>query len=186
MKQTQEHEIRLNHAIEAFDLDITGVSALDIGASTGGFTDCLLQRGANYIYAVDVGYGQLADRIRSDPRVHVMERTNAREPFPLPASVNLIVADVSFISLKLVLPPSIKHLSAEGYILVLVKPQFEASRQELEKGGIIQNIQTQKQIVNRIRNFCIEENFEVLNEIPSPIQGQKGNQEYFLHIKSNT
>ena len=105
--------IKLNHAIEAFDLDITGVSALDIGASTGGFTDCLLQRGANYIYAVDVGYGQLADRIRSDPRVHVMERTNAREPFPLPASVNLIVADVSFISLKLVLPPSIKHLSAE-------------------------------------------------------------------------
>src|SRR5439155_482373 len=129
----------LEGALDDFALDVAGLVALDVGSSTGGFTDCLLQRGAARVYAVDVGKGQLDWKLRSDARVRVMEGINAREGFELPEAVDLIVADLSFISLRIALPPSFRHLRHAGAVVALVKPQFEAGREAVEKGGIVRD-----------------------------------------------
>ncbi|CAI8011363.1 Putative rRNA methyltransferase YqxC [Geodia barretti] len=127
---------KLAHALDEFGIDPTGMVALDIGASTGGFTDCLLQRGAVRVYAIDVGHGQLAYTLRQDPRVVCFEKLNARLPFQLPEPVDLLVIDVSFISLTLALPQPLTHLQAGGYAVALIKPQFEARRGEVGRGGV--------------------------------------------------
>ncbi|MBU2536565.1 MAG: TlyA family RNA methyltransferase, partial [Chloroflexi bacterium] len=126
--------IKLAHALDAFQMDVSGVVAADIGASTGGFTDCLLQRGATKIYAIDVGYGQLDYRLRQDARVVVMERINARYPVSLPEKVDLATIDLSFISVTKVIPATLELLKDDGVLLVLIKPQFEAKREEVGRG----------------------------------------------------
>ena len=131
--------IKLDHALDQFKIDVSGVVAMDVGASTGGFTDCLLKRGAGRVYAVEVGYGQLDYRLRVDPRVTVMERVNARYRFSLTEQVDLITMDVSFISLKKIIPTVAKLLKPGGRLVCLVKPQFEAWRSKVEKGGLVKD-----------------------------------------------
>lgn len=131
--------LKLAHALDEFQLDVSGLSVLDVGASTGGFTDCVLQRDANMVYAVDVGHGQLHYGLRKDERVSVMEKTNARYPFELPELVDLIVMDVSFISIGMVIPEVIRHLKQGHYIVSLVKPQFECQRDQVGRGGVIKD-----------------------------------------------
>ncbi len=175
--------IKLAHALDQFELDVSRKVALDVGASTGGFTDCLLQRGARKVYALDVGYGQLDYRLRSDPRVVVMERINARYPFTLPERVGLAVADVSFISLTKVLPSVEEHLSQEGIVLALIKPQFEARRGEVGRGGIIRDSRTHASVLGRFILWAVERRLRVLGLTPSPIPGSEGNREFFILLR---
>jgi len=175
--------VKLSSTLTSFNLDVTGMTALDVGASTGGFTDCLLQRGAKHVYAVDVGYGQIAERLRADPRVTVKERVNAREPFALPGRVGLLVSDVSFISLRLVLPPSIEHLSPGGHALVLVKPQFEAGKGQVGKGGVVRDPLVHAQVVGGFCVWAISHGLRFLGIRPSPIEGDKGNREFFVLLQ---
>jgi 23S rRNA (cytidine1920-2'-O)/16S rRNA (cytidine1409-2'-O)-methyltransferase len=175
--------VKLSSALAAFNLNVTDLTALDVGASTGGFTDCLLQRGTRHVYAVDVGYGQLAERLRSNPRVTVMERVNAREPFALPGRVGLLVSDVSFISLRLVLPPSLEHLSPGGYALVLVKPQFEVGKGQVAKGGVVRDPMIHAQVVGSFCVWAISQGLRFLGVRPSPIEGDKGNREFFVLLQ---
>jgi 23S rRNA (cytidine1920-2'-O)/16S rRNA (cytidine1409-2'-O)-methyltransferase len=176
--------MKLVAALEQFKIDVSGKVALDVGASTGGFTDCLLQHGAARVYDVDVGYGQLAWRLRQDPRVVVLERTNirylAREA--IPEEMDLVVVDVSFISLKLVLPKVISFLRPGGAILALVKPQFEVGKGQVGKGGVVRDQQLQLQIVAEIQRFAQTLGLMVMGVIPSPVLGPKGNQEYLLYL----
>ncbi|MEA3340772.1 MAG: TlyA family RNA methyltransferase, partial [Chloroflexota bacterium] len=130
---------KLEAALARFGLDVAGMAAADVGASTGGFTDCLLQRGARRVYAIDVGYGQLAWRLRNDSRVVVMERTNARYLEDLPEPVDLVTADVAFISLRIILPVAARWLRPDGQVVALIKPQFEAGRREVRKGGVVRD-----------------------------------------------
>ncbi len=175
--------IKLAHALEQFQLPISGKVALDVGASTGGFTDCLLQRGAQRVYALDVGYGQLDYRLRSDPRVVVMERVNARYPFTLPGPVDLATVDVSFISLTKVIPSVREHLKPEGYIVALLKPQFEAERSEVGKGGVIKDPAVQARILGRFVLWVVEQRIRLRGLTPSPILGDKGNREFFCLLE---
>lgn len=177
--------IKLAHALTAFNINPDGLVALDVGASTGGFTDCLLQRGAQRIYALDVGYGQMALKLRNDPRVTVMERTNARYPFALPEPVRLATVDVAFISLNLVLPSLIQHLDQEGQIVALVKPQFEAFRSEVGSKGVIRSPKTHASILGRIGIWVINQGLRIRAMQPSPIKGDAGNREFFLHLTLN-
>ena len=172
--------LKLAGALEAFGLDPHGWVALDIGASTGGFTDCLLQGGAAHVFAVDAGRGQLAEKMRSDPRVTSMERTNARYPFDLPEPVDLIVADVSFISLRLVLPPTLAHLRAGGLALALVKPQFEAGRGEVKRGGVVGDPAVHARTVGGFCVWAVGQGLRLRGIRPSPIEGQSGNREFFV------
>ncbi len=174
---------KLEGALDALGLDPRGWTALDVGASTGGFTDCLLQRGAARVYAVDVGRGQLADRLRSDPRVVSMERTNAHHPFDLPEEVDLLVADVSFISLRLVLPASLAHLRAGGQALVLVKPQFEAGRREVGRGGVVRDPAVHARTVGAFCLWAIGEGLRLLGVRASPLEGEAGNREFFVLLR---
>ncbi len=174
---------KLEGALVALGLDPQGWTALDVGASTGGFTDCLLQRGAARVYAVDVGRGQLADRLRGDARVVSMERTNARETFDLPEAVDLLVADVSFISLRLVLPPSLAHLRAGGQALVLVKPQFEAGRREVGRGGVVRDPAVHARTVGAFCLWAIGEGLQLLGIRPSSLEGDAGNREFFVLLR---
>ncbi len=176
---------KLDGAIDALGLDPQGWTALDVGASTGGFTDCLLQRGAVRVYAVDVGRGQLAERLRGDARVVSMERTNARRPFDLPEEVDLLVADVSFISLRLVLPPSLAHLRAGGLGLVLVKPQFEAGRGEVPRGGVVRDPAVHARTVGAFCLWAIGEGLQLLGVRPSPLEGDAGNREFFVLLRKS-
>jgi 23S rRNA (cytidine1920-2'-O)/16S rRNA (cytidine1409-2'-O)-methyltransferase len=177
--------IKLAAALEAFNIEVTGQVALDIGASTGGFTDCLLQHGADRVYSVDVGYGQLAWRLRQDPRVIVLERTNfrylAREA--IPEEVDLAVVDVSFISLKLIIPKIVPFLKSGGIILALVKPQFEVGKGQVGKGGVVRDPELQLRTVDEIKNFSQSLGLAVQGVLPSPILGPKGNQEYLLYLQ---
>ena len=141
--------LKLAHALDTFAVSPQGLAALDVGASTGGFTDCLLQRGARRVYAVDVGYGQLDYRLREDRRVTVLEKCNARNPIPLPERVDLITVDVSFISVELVLPSVLEHLVEKCYLVVLVKPQFEARKEEVGRGGVIKDPQVHARVLGR-------------------------------------
>ena len=174
---------KLDAALDELGLAIAGRVVLDIGSSTGGFTDCVLQRGASRVYAVDVGKGQLEWKLRNDPRVVVMEGVNAREGFTLPEPVDLIVADVSFISLRLAVPPSFRHLRDRGDIVALVKPQFEAGRDAVGKGGVVREPQTRAAAVVAVANDLASRGFGVVAVTPSPIAGREGNREIFVHAR---
>lgn len=169
---------KLAAALDAFGVNPAGRIAADVGASTGGFTDCLLQRGAARVYAIDVGYGQLAWELRQDARVVVMERVNARYLEALPEPVSLVTMDVSFISLRHILPQVARWLELGGEVIVLIKPQFEAGRRWVGKGGVIRDERVHAWVLNRILSWAREEGWAVLGLVPSPIKGPKGNIEF--------
>jgi len=174
--------IKLARALDEFNLDVTSLTAMDIGASTGGFTDCLLQRGAKRIYAIDVGYGQLDYKLRQDPRVVVMERINAHYPFSLPEKVNMATIDLSFISVTKVIPNLIGYLIQPGYIIILFKPQFEAKRKEVPKGGIIKDPQVHARVLGRFIVWATEHDLRLRGLVASPILGAEGNKEFLLFL----
>jgi 23S rRNA (cytidine1920-2'-O)/16S rRNA (cytidine1409-2'-O)-methyltransferase len=175
--------IKLDHALTHFRLDVSAKVAADIGASTGGFTDCLLQRGAGRVYAIDVGYGQLDYRLRQDKRVVVMERVNARYPVSLPEKVDLATIDLSFISVEKVLPSVARLLKDDGYLIVLLKPQFEAKRSEVGKGGVIKNPLVHARVIGRFIAWAVGQGFRVRGLIASPILGAEGNTEFFVLLR---
>jgi len=172
--------IKLAHALDEFKLDVNSLTAMDVGASTGGFTDCLLQHGAKRVYAIDVGYGQLDYKIRQDPRVVVMERVNAHYPFSLPKKVNMVTIDLSFISVTKVIPNIIGHLIQPGYIIVLLKPQFEAERQEVGKGGIVKDPQVHARVLGRFIVWAVDHSLSLGGLLASPIFGAEGNKEFLI------
>jgi 23S rRNA (cytidine1920-2'-O)/16S rRNA (cytidine1409-2'-O)-methyltransferase len=173
---------KLHHALDALGIEVSGRDCLDLGASTGGFTDCLLQRGAARVIALDVGRGQLHERIRNDPRVIVVERMNARELSTLPFAPDFVTCDVSFISLRLVLPPALR-LAAPGWeALVLVKPQFEAGRADVGGGGVVRDLDVRRRVVGEIATAALEWGAEPVAAVDSGLPGPKGNRETFLHL----
>jgi 23S rRNA (cytidine1920-2'-O)/16S rRNA (cytidine1409-2'-O)-methyltransferase len=174
---------KLAHALTCTGLDVNGTRCLDVGASTGGFTDCLLQHGAANVVAVDVGYGQLATRLRNDPRVEVRERVNARSMPPLDPVADVATIDVSFISLTLVLPSVIASLRPSGHILALVKPQFEAGRDEVGRGGVVRDPLVHASCVGRVALWAIEHGLRVAGVVRSPLLGPAGNREFILWLR---
>jgi len=175
--------LKLEHALSEFRLDVSGVTALDIGASTGGFTDCLLQRGAKRVFALDVGYGQIDLRLRSDPRVTVIERVNARYPFTLAEMAQLATVDVSFISVEKLLPAVSAALREHAPVAVLLKPQFEAGRREVRKGGIVRDPQVHARVLGRFIAWAVGHGFRLRGLVPSPILGAEGNREFFVLLE---
>lgn len=177
--------LKLEAAIRAFKLDVTGLSCLDVGASTGGFTDCLLKHGAKDVTAVDVGYGQLHWKLRSDPRVKVIERANIRhlDQGAVPSPVDLACIDVSFISLKIVVPAVLKFMKQRGHIICLVKPQFEVGKGLVGKGGVVRDPTLHKGVIEDLSNTFQGLKLRVLGVIPSPIFGPKGNQEFLMYLQ---
>ena len=177
--------LKLEKAIEELSIDVTGLKCLDIGASTGGFTDCLLQHGADKIYSVDVGYGQFDWQLRQNPKVTVIERTNIRYmPYEkIGEQLDLIVIDTSFISLKIVIPSAEKFMKDNTRILALIKPQFEAGKGRVGKGGVVRDEKTRNDVINDIKSFFIERGYTAENIVPSPILGPKGNKEYIISLK---
>ena len=175
--------IKLAHALDSFGLDVTGMTALDVGASTGGFTDCLLQRGATRSYALDVGKGQIHNKLIQDPRVVVIEGVNARNPFDLPEMVDIGVADVSFISLRLVVPEMVKHLKPGAYLVLLVKPQFEAERGEVGKGGVVRDGFVHARVLGRFTSWAIDQGYRLRGLTTSPLFGDAGNKEFFVLLQ---
>jgi len=171
---------KLSHALDAFALDVRDRVAMDVGASTGGFTDCLLKRGARRVYAVDVGYGQIDLRLRRDPRVILLERTNIRYLTHLPEAPDLATIDVSFISLEKVIPPVLNLLKQEGLILALVKPQFEAGKERVGKGGVVRNPAVHRAVLERLCRWALDMGLTVRGMTASPILGPAGNREFFL------
>ena len=180
--------LKLGGALDFFGIEVQGKTALDIGASTGGFTDCLLQRGAAKVFAVDVGRAQLAWKLRNDPRVVVMEKVNARflsrEHIPQP--VDHCVIDVSFISLTLILPRAFELIAPEGMILALIKPQFELQRKDVGRGGIVREPTLHEKAQQKIVKFVEETNYHVVGLVPSTITGTDGNQEFFICIRKRS
>ncbi len=181
--------LKLAHGLQVFGIDPAGKTAVDIGASTGGFTDCLLQQGACRVFAVDVGYGQLDWKLQSDERVTLVDRKNARhlaladlagEP------VDLAVIDVAFISLKLILPPAMAVLKPAGEIVALVKPQFEVGREEVENKGVIRDRKKHLKVLLALHAFVAEQGWALCDLTPSPITGHKGNREYLIHCREKT
>ena len=175
--------LKLEHALVEFGIDVTGMVALDVGASTGGFTDCLLQHGAKHVFAVDAGRGQLHERLVRDPRVTSMERTNARIGFELPEPVDIITADVSFISLYAVLPRSFAHLKPGGVCVALLKPQFEARRDEVGHGGVIHDDEVRGRVVDRFFAAAAGHCVELLAWKESPVRGSAGNREFLIKVQ---
>lgn len=173
---------KLDHALVAFGIDPEGIVAADLGASTGGFSDCLLQRGAARIYAVDVGHGQLDLKVRNDPRVVVMEKTNARYLESLPEPVDLVVIDVSFISLDLIFPVVARLLSDDGICVPLIKPQFEAGRDEIGKGGVVRDPAIHRRVLERTLESAIRNDLGPVGVVASPLQGPAGNIEFLAHL----
>ena len=174
--------LKLVAALDAFALDVQGLVVADVGASTGGFTDCLLQRGAARVYAIDVGYGQLAWRLRQDARVVVLERTNIRYLEALPEPCDLATVDVSFISLRLVLPAVRRLLKPHGRIIALVKPQFEAGRNQVGKGGVVRDAQVHRRVLCDLLAWAQGAGLAVRGLIPSPLLGPAGNVEFLLYL----
>jgi 23S rRNA (cytidine1920-2'-O)/16S rRNA (cytidine1409-2'-O)-methyltransferase len=172
---------KLAHGLDALDIDPAGRDALDLGASTGGFSDVLLQRGAARVIALDVGHGQLHPRIREDPRVTVIERTNARELAELPYPPELIVADVSFISIRKALPPALALAQPGWEAVVLVKPQFEAGRRDAPK-GVVRDTAVQARVLREIAEAALAWGAETRGIVDSGLPGPKGNREFFLHL----
>ncbi len=179
---------KLEHALDVFHLDVSGLVAIDIGASTGGFTDCLLQRGARQVYAVDVGRGQFAWKLRQDQRVVVMEKTNARylKPEQFPQPFDFAVVDCSFISLRKILPPAVALLKRQGKIVALVKPQFEAGKAEADKGrGVIRDASIHARILEELRQFTgAQVNLNWRGAVESPLEGPAGNKEFLVLIET--
>jgi 23S rRNA (cytidine1920-2'-O)/16S rRNA (cytidine1409-2'-O)-methyltransferase len=173
---------KLEGALQDFALDVTGRTAADVGASTGGFTDCLLQSGAAKIYAIDVGYGQLAHKLRTDSRVIPMERTNARYVESLPEPVNLVVIDASFISLRLILPAAKKWLMPESDVVALIKPQFEAGKDDVGKGGVVRRSEIHERVLLEILEFARAEGFTIVGLTRSRITGPAGNIEFLVWL----
>jgi len=173
---------KLNRALDAFSLDVRGLVVVDVGASTGGFADCLLQRGAARVYAIDVGQNQLDWRLRSDPRVVVMERTNVRFLSGLPETPDAAVADVSFISLKLALPPVVRLLPSAGWVVALIKPQFEAGRELVGKGGVVRDPAVHRMVLGDVLAWAVEAGLVVRGAVPSPIRGPAGNVEFLSYF----
>ena len=182
--------LKLAHALTHFAISVSGRVAMDVGASTGGFTDCLLQAGASCVYAVDVGYGQLAEKLRTDPRVVNLERTNIRTmelgALELAAEqtspISLIVIDASFISLKLVLPAALRFLAPEGSVVALIKPQFEVGKAQVGKGGLVRDPNLHAAVTEETRGLCEALGLTVGGVTTSPITGQKsGNVEFLIH-----
>ena len=176
---------KLEGALDHFRVDVADKVALDIGASTGGFTDCLLQRGAKKVYAVDVGHGQLAWKIRNDSRVVVLEKVNARSLSreQIPKIVDLVVIDVSFISLTLILPSAFDLLAPDGVIVALIKPQFELERQDVSRGGIVRDAALHEKAQQKIARFAEAAGHRVIGLVPSTITGADGNQEFFICLR---
>lgn len=174
---------KLDHALDAFSIDAKGNVAADFGASTGGFTDCLLQRGALRVYAVDVGYGQLAERLRIDPRVVVMDRVNARGLESLPETVDLVTIDVSFIGLRLVLPAALNVLGSGGSVVTLVKPQFEAGRADVARGGVVRDPAAHQRILAELFDTARGLGLGVVGLTASPLRGPAGNIEFLAHLR---
>jgi 23S rRNA (cytidine1920-2'-O)/16S rRNA (cytidine1409-2'-O)-methyltransferase len=175
--------LKLEAALDAFALDVSGLTCADVGASTGGFTDCLLQRGAARVYAIDVGYGQLAWKLRQDPRVIVVERTNARYLESLAELVDLATIDVSFISLTLILPKVYGWLKPDGQVVTLVKPQFEAGRDQVGKGGVVRDPVVHEGVLRRVLTWANAQGLTPLGAIRSPVTGPAGNVEFLAHLK---
>ena len=182
LKYVSRGGLKLERALDHFQLSCKGLVCADIGASTGGFTDCLLQRGAIRVHAIDVGYGQLHEKMRTDPRVISRERVNARSlsDDDLPEPVDAVVIDVSFISLTLVLPAVLPKLKAGGFLVALVKPQFEVGRDGVEKGGVVKDPAIRQASIDGVRAFVAGQSMSVLGVIDSPIAGPAGNIEALL------
>jgi 23S rRNA (cytidine1920-2'-O)/16S rRNA (cytidine1409-2'-O)-methyltransferase len=180
--------LKLASALDHFQIDVRGKTALDIGASTGGFTDSLLRRGAEKVYAVDVGYGQLDWKLRNDPRVIVLEKVNARflTPKQIPELVEICVIDVSFISLTLILPNALGLLKSDGVILTLIKPQFELQRSNVGKGGIVRDPRLHQKAQDKIVAFMRDLGHVVVGVAPAAIKGADGNQEFFACIRKRS
>lgn len=180
--------LKLEAALDFFKIDVSGKTALDIGASTGGFTDCMLQRGADKIYAVDVGHGQLNWKLRNDPRVIVLEKINARSLSrrEVPEAVDLCVIDVSFISLTLILPNAFDLITPTGVILALIKPQFELQRADVGRGGIVRDEKLHRKAQDKIVAFVTQSGHEVTGIVSSAIKGADGNQEFFACIRKRS
>jgi len=174
--------LKLERALDHFKLEVAGALCADIGASTGGFTDCLLQRQAKKVYAVDVGYGQLHEKLRGDPRIVSMERVNARfiGEAELPEPVDVVVIDVSFISITQVLPAVSRRMKPDALLVALVKPQFEAGRENIEKGGVVKDPAARQAAIDKVRAFVKELGFEETGVVDSPIAGPAGNVEALL------
>ncbi len=173
---------KLANALDALRLDVGGRDCLDVGASTGGFTDVLLQRGAARVIALDVGYGQLHPRLRDDPRVTVLERTNVRELRELPYAPDFVVCDVSFISVRTALPSALAFTRPGWEALVLVKPQFEAGRGDVGKGGVVRDSETHRRVLLEVADAALAWGAETLAVVDSGLPGPKGNREFFLHL----
>jgi 23S rRNA (cytidine1920-2'-O)/16S rRNA (cytidine1409-2'-O)-methyltransferase len=173
---------KLARALDIFQLNVAERVCADVGASTGGFTDCLLQNGAARVYALDVGYGQLAYGLRRDPRVVVMERTNARYVTQLPEPVSLVVVDASFISLRLLLPIIMGWLTPQADIIPLIKPQFEAGKQDVGKGGVVKDINVHLRVLEEVLFFAHEQGFAIRGLTTSPLKGPAGNTEFLAWL----
>ncbi|MBR3179776.1 MAG: TlyA family RNA methyltransferase [Clostridia bacterium] len=180
--------LKLDKAVKVFSINLEGRVCADIGASTGGFTDVMLQNGASHVYAIDVGYGQLDWKLRNDDRVTVMERTNARNMAPdwFDQKVTFASIDVSFISLKLILPPLYQCLEEEGEVVALIKPQFEAGRNEVGKNGVIRDCSVHARICEEIMRFASNSGYAVKDLSYSPITGPKGNIEFLLYMQKSS
>jgi 23S rRNA (cytidine1920-2'-O)/16S rRNA (cytidine1409-2'-O)-methyltransferase len=179
--------LKLEEALRGFQVDPRGKVAMDIGASTGGFTDCLLQKGAEKVYAVDVGYGQLAWRLRQDPRVVNLERKNIRylKPHEIGDKVDLVVVDTSFISVEKFLPNVLPMVREEGEIVALLKPQFEVGKGEVGKGGVVRDKRKHRQVLDRLSRFSESIGLKVRGTMESPLLGPKGNKEFFIYLQKS-
>jgi len=177
--------LKLKKALTEFKINVADLTAIDVGASTGGFTDCLLQEGARKVYAVDVGYGQLAWKLRKDSRVVVLERTNIRyfSGSGIDDEIDIATVDTSFISLRLVIPAVLKFIKKDARILALIKPQFEVGRGEVGKKGVVKDPGLHRRIVREIEEFCGELKLKVMGTCESPILGPAGNREFFIYVK---
>jgi 23S rRNA (cytidine1920-2'-O)/16S rRNA (cytidine1409-2'-O)-methyltransferase len=174
---------KLEHALQVFGVDVSGRVVADVGASTGGFTDCLLQHDAARVYAIDVGYGQLDYRLRQDPRVVVMERTNARNLDSLPQPIDMATIDVSFISLTKVLEPISRLLKPGGSVIALVKPQFEAQRAEVARGGVVRDVQARARVLGRVVAWTSAHHMSLRGLTRSPLKGPAGNVEFLILLR---
>ncbi len=180
--------LKLEAGFQAFKVDVNGLDCMDIGASTGGFTDCLLQHGARRVFAVDVGYGQLAWKLRRDSRVVAIERANIRHlpKDAIPDPVDIATIDVSFISLRIVVPSLLKFLKTPSTIIALVKPQFEVGKGLVGKGGVVRNPEHHETVLKELKVFFCHLKLACLGTIPSPVLGPKGNREFLMHLRKET
>ena len=179
--------LKLERALREFGIDVTERVILDVGASTGGFTDCLLQKGARKVYALDVGYGQLAWKLRTDTRVVCIERTNIRyfEGAGIEDAIDMATVDAAFISLKLVIPAVLKLIKQNNAVIIaLIKPQFEAGRGEVEKHGVIKKPEVHQRVIDEMKEFCRGLDLTVAGVVESPLVGPKGNKEFFIYLKT--